>query len=266
MRSLPLPKIAARRRFIPGYEFLSENADFAEACQNAGLVFIGPSANAINAMGGKSESKRLMEAAGVPLIPGYHGDNQDSDFLKAQANAIGYPVLIKASAGGGGKGMRIVENSNNFDDLLASCRREAITSFGDDQVLIEKYALKPRHIEIQVFGDSHGNYVHLFERDCSVQRRHQKVLEEAPAPDVDESMRAAMGKAAIDAARAVDYVGAGTVEFIVEQRETEYEFLFYGDEHPSASRASCERSDNRRRFGGVAITGSRRSETTENAK
>ena len=210
----------------PGYGFLSENADFAEACQNAGLVFIGPSANAINAMGGKSESKRLMEAAGVPLIPGYHGDNQDSDFLKAQADAIGYPVLIKASAGGGGKGMRIVENSNNFDDLLASCRREAITSFGDDQVLIEKYALKPRHIEIQVFGDSHGNYVHLFERDCSVQRRHQKVLEEAPAPDVDESMRAAMGKAAIDAARAVDYVGAGTVEFIVEQRETGMSFYF----------------------------------------
>ena len=210
----------------PGYGFLSENADFAEACQNAGLVFIGPSANAINAMGGKSESKRLMEAAGVPLIPGYHGDNQDSDFLKAQADAIGYPVLIKASAGGGGKGMRIVEDSNSFDDLLASCRREAITSFGDDQVLIEKYALKPRHIEIQVFGDSHGNYVHLFERDCSVQRRHQKVLEEAPAPDVDESMRAAMGKAAIDAARAVDYVGAGTVEFIVEQRETGMSFYF----------------------------------------
>ncbi|WP_201600368.1 acetyl/propionyl/methylcrotonyl-CoA carboxylase subunit alpha [Psychrobacter submarinus] len=188
----------------PGYGFLSENANFAEACQNAGLVFIGPSANAIRAMGGKSESKRLMEAAGVPLIPGYHGDNQDSDFLKAQADAIGYPVLIKASAGGGGKGMRIVENSNNFDDLLASCRREAITSF----------------------GDSHGNYVHLFERDCSVQRRHQKVLEEAPAPDVDESMRAAMGNAAIDAARAVDYVGAGTVEFIVEQRETGMSFYF----------------------------------------
>ncbi|MGP4788025.1 acetyl/propionyl/methylcrotonyl-CoA carboxylase subunit alpha [Psychrobacter sp. 1Y11] len=210
----------------PGYGFLSENADFAQACQDAGLVFIGPSADAIRAMGGKSESKRLMEAADVPLIPGYHGEKQDAAFLKDKADAIGYPVLIKASAGGGGKGMRIVEDSNNFTDLLESCRREAITSFGNDQVLIEKYALKPRHIEIQVFGDSHGNYVHLFERDCSVQRRHQKVLEEAPAPDVDESMRAAMGKAAIDAARAVDYVGAGTVEFIVEQRDEGMSFYF----------------------------------------
>ncbi|WP_435950229.1 acetyl/propionyl/methylcrotonyl-CoA carboxylase subunit alpha [Psychrobacter sp. DM8] len=210
----------------PGYGFLSENADFAQACQDAGIAFIGPSADAIRAMGGKSESKRLMEAANVPLIPGYHGDNQDAAFLKEKADAIGYPVLIKASAGGGGKGMRIVENSGDFNDLLDSCRREAITSFGDDQVLIEKYALKPRHIEIQVFGDSHGNYVHLFERDCSVQRRHQKVLEEAPAPGVDESMREAMGTAAIEAARAVDYVGAGTVEFIVEQRGGEMSFYF----------------------------------------
>ncbi|WP_367106545.1 biotin carboxylase N-terminal domain-containing protein [uncultured Psychrobacter sp.] len=210
----------------PGYGFLSENADFAQACQDAGIVFIGPSADAIRAMGGKSESKRLMEAAGVPLIPGYHGDNQEAQFLKAQADDIGYPVLIKASAGGGGKGMRIVEDSSNFTDLLESCRREAITSFGNDQVLIEKYALKPRHIEIQVFGDSHGNYVHLFERDCSVQRRHQKVLEEAPAPGVDEVMRKAMGDAAINAARAVSYVGAGTVEFIVEQRGGEMSFYF----------------------------------------
>ena len=210
----------------PGYGFLSENAEFAQACQDAGLVFIGPSADAIRAMGGKSESKRLMEAAGVPLIPGYHGDNQDAEFLQQQADAIGYPVLIKASAGGGGKGMRIVEQSSDFIGLLDSCRREAITSFGNDQVLIEKYALKPRHIEIQVFGDSHGNYVHLFERDCSVQRRHQKVLEEAPAPGVDEAMRKAMGDAAIDAARAVSYVGAGTVEFIVEQRAGEMSFYF----------------------------------------
>ena len=210
----------------PGYGFLSENADFAQACIDASLVFIGPSADAIRAMGGKSESKRLMEAANVPLIPGYHGDNQDAKFLQTQADEIGYPVLIKASAGGGGKGMRIVENSKAFSDLLDSCRREAITSFGNDQVLIEKYALKPRHIEIQVFGDSHGNYVHLFERDCSVQRRHQKVLEEAPAPDVDESMRSAMGKAAIEAARAVEYVGAGTVEFIVEQRPEGMSFYF----------------------------------------
>ena len=210
----------------PGYGFLSENADFAQACQDAGLVFIGPSADAIRAMGGKSESKRLMEAAGVPLIPGYHGDNQDAQFLKQQADSIGYPVLIKASAGGGGKGMRIVEQSSDFIEMLDSCRREAITSFGNDQVLIEKYALKPRHIEIQVFGDTHGNYVHLFERDCSVQRRHQKVLEEAPAPGVDAAMREAMGTAAIEAARAVSYVGAGTVEFIVEQREGTMSFYF----------------------------------------
>jgi len=210
----------------PGYGFLSENADFAQACQDAGLVFIGPSADAIRAMGGKSESKRLMEAAGVPLIPGYHGDNQDVEFLKQQADSIGYPVLIKASAGGGGKGMRIVEQSSDFVEMLDSCRREAITSFGNDQVLIEKYALKPRHIEIQVFGDTHGNYVHLFERDCSVQRRHQKVLEEAPAPGVDAAMREAMGTAAIEAARAVSYVGAGTVEFIVEQREGTMSFYF----------------------------------------
>ena len=210
----------------PGYGFLSENADFAQACQDAGLVFIGPSADAIRAMGGKSESKRLMEAAGVPLIPGYHGENQDAQFLQQQADSIGYPVLIKASAGGGGKGMRIVEQSSGFIDLLESCRREAITSFGNDQVLVEKYALKPRHIEIQVFGDTHGNYVHLFERDCSVQRRHQKVLEEAPAPGVDAAMREAMGTAAIEAARAVNYFGAGTVEFIVEQRECSMNFYF----------------------------------------
>ena len=210
----------------PGYGFLSENADFAQACQDAGLVFIGPSADAIRAMGGKSESKRLMEAAGVPLIPGYHGENQDAQFLQQQADSIGYPVLIKASAGGGGKGMRIVEQSSDFIDLLESCRREAITSFGNDQVLVEKYALKPRHIEIQVFGDTHGNYVHLFERDCSVQRRHQKVLEEAPAPGVDTAMREAMGTAAIEAARAVNYFGAGTVEFIVEQREGLMNFYF----------------------------------------
>lgn len=202
----------------PGYGFLSENASFAKACEDAGIVFIGPSASAITAMGLKSESKQLMETAGVPLIPGYHGDNQDPEFLHKEADRIGYPLLIKASSGGGGKGMRLVERSEDFIGLLDSCRREAITSFGNDAMLIEKYALNPRHIEIQVFGDSHGNYVHLFERDCSVQRRHQKVLEEAPAPGVDEAMRQAMGTAAINAARAVNYVGAGTVEFIVEQR------------------------------------------------
>ena len=223
---IAIAKKTGAQAIHPGYGFLSENADFAQACQDAGLVFIGPSADAIRAMGGKSESKRLMEAAGVPLIPGYHGDNQDAEFLQQQADNIGYPVLIKASAGGGGKGMRIVEQSRDFIDLLDSCRREAITSFGNDQVLVEKYALKPRHIEIQVFGDTHGNYVHLFERDCSVQRRHQKVLEEAPAPGVDMAMREAMGTAAIEAARAVDYVGAGTVEFIVEQREGTMNFYF----------------------------------------
>ena len=223
---IAIAKETGAQAIHPGYGFLSENADFAQACQDAGLVFIGPSAAAIRAMGGKSESKRLMEAAGVPLIPGYHGDNQDAEFLKQQADGIGYPVLIKASAGGGGKGMRIVEESSDFIDLLDSCRREAITSFGNDQVLIEKYALKPRHIEIQVFGDTHGNYVHLFERDCSVQRRHQKVLEEAPAPGVDATMREAMGTAAIEAARAVNYFGAGTVEFIVEQREGSMDFYF----------------------------------------
>ena len=223
---IEIAKQTGAQAIHPGYGFLSENADFAQACQDAGLVFIGPSADAIRAMGGKSESKRLMEAAGVPLIPGYHGDNQDAEFLQQQADSIGYPVLIKASAGGGGKGMRIVEQSSDFVDLLDSCRREAITSFGNDEVLVEKYALKPRHIEIQVFGDMHGNYVHLFERDCSVQRRHQKVLEEAPAPGVDTAMREAMGTAAIEAARAVDYVGAGTVEFIVEQREGAMNFYF----------------------------------------
>ena len=223
---IAIAKETGAQAIHPGYGFLSENADFAQACQDAGLVFIGPSADAIRAMGGKSESKRLMEAAGVPLIPGYHGENQDAQFLQQQADSIGYPVLIKASAGGGGKGMRIVEQSSGFIDLLESCRREAITSFGNDQVLVEKYALKPRHIEIQVFGDTHGNYVHLFERDCSVQRRHQKVLEEAPAPGVDAAMREAMGTAAIEAARAVNYFGAGTVEFIVEQREGSMNFYF----------------------------------------
>ncbi len=210
----------------PGYGFLSENDEFAKACQDAGLVFIGPPASAITAMGLKAESKRLMESANMPLIPGYHGENQDPSFLHAQADAIGYPVLIKASSGGGGKGMRLVEKSEDFLEALASCQREAIKSFGSDKVLIEKYALKPRHIEIQVFGDTHGNYVYLFERDCSVQRRHQKVLEEAPAPNVDQAMREAMGAAAINAARAVGYVGAGTVEFIVEQRDDGMSFYF----------------------------------------
>ncbi|MBA3771509.1 MAG: acetyl/propionyl/methylcrotonyl-CoA carboxylase subunit alpha [Ramlibacter sp.] len=202
----------------PGYGFLSENEDFAQACADAGLVFIGPPPSAIKAMGLKAESKQLMEKAGVPLVPGYHAAGQDPSLLKKEAGRIGYPVLIKASAGGGGKGMRAVDKAEEFDAALASCKREAINSFGDDAVLIEKYVQRPRHIEIQVFGDRHGNYVYLFERDCSVQRRHQKVLEEAPAPGMTEAMRKQMGEAAVAAARAVNYVGAGTVEFIVEQR------------------------------------------------
>ena len=201
----------------PGYGFLSENEAFAQACADNGLVFIGPPPSAIKAMGLKAESKQLMEKAGVPLVPGYHGADQSPELLKREADRIGYPVLIKASAGGGGKGMRAVEKSEDFEAALASCKREATNSFGNDNVLVEKYAQRPRHIEIQVFGDTHGNYVYLFERDCSVQRRHQKVLEEAPAPGLSESMRQQMGEAAVAAARAVNYVGAGTVEFIVEQ-------------------------------------------------
>jgi len=203
----------------PGYGFLSENEDFANACAAAGLVFIGPPPSAIQAMGLKAESKRLMEHAGVPLVPGYHGADQDPALLQREADRIGYPVLIKASAGGGGKGMRVVDRSEDFAAALASCQREAINSFGDDAVLIEKYVQRPRHIEIQVFGDTQGNYVYLFERDCSVQRRHQKVLEEAPAPGMTPQLRARMGDAAVSAARAVNYVGAGTVEFIVEQTD-----------------------------------------------
>ncbi|BBB69622.1 biotin carboxylase subunit of acetyl-CoA carboxylase [Undibacterium sp. YM2] len=201
----------------PGYGFLSENSEFAEACAKNGIAFIGPPASAIEAMGSKSAAKSLMEKANVPLVPGYHGDNQDADFLHTEADRIGYPVLLKASAGGGGKGMRVIEKSADFKDALASCKREAINSFGDDKVLAEKYLQRPRHIEIQVFADTHGNCVYLFERDCSVQRRHQKVLEEAPAPGMTAERRAAMGDAAVAAAKAVGYVGAGTVEFIANQ-------------------------------------------------
>ncbi len=200
----------------PGYGFLSENADFAEACAQAGIVFVGPPPSAIRAMGGKSEAKALMEQAGVPLVPGYHGAAQDDATLTEAAARIGYPVLIKASAGGGGKGMRIVETAPDLPAALAGARREAQSSFGDARLLIERYLQRPRHIEIQVFADSHGNAVHLFERDCSIQRRHQKIIEEAPAPGMDPAMRAAMGAAAVAAARAVGYQGAGTVEFIVE--------------------------------------------------
>jgi len=226
-RIIDAAKATGAEAIHPGYGFLSENEDFAQACANAGLVFIGPPASAIKAMGLKAESKQLMEKAGVPLVPGYHGAAQDPQMLKKEADRIGFPVLIKASAGGGGKGMRAVEKAEDFAALLESCKREATNSFGDDAVLIEKYVQRPRHIEIQVFGDTQGNYVYLFERDCSVQRRHQKVLEEAPAPGMPAAMRKQMGEAAVAAARAVNYVGAGTVEFIVEQRgKGEMNFFF----------------------------------------
>ena len=226
-RILEAAKATGAQAVHPGYGFLSENEEFAQACADAGLVFIGPPPSAIKAMGLKAESKQLMEKAGVPLVPGYHGADQDAALLQREADSIGYPVLIKASAGGGGKGMRAVDKSEDFAAALASCKREAINSFGDDAVLIEKYVQRPRHIEIQVFGDTQGNYVYLFERDCSVQRRHQKVLEEAPAPGMTQAMREQMGAAAVAAARAVDYQGAGTVEFIVEQRDGgEMNFFF----------------------------------------
>ena len=200
----------------PGYGFLSENADFAEAVEKAGLTFIGPSSASIRAMGLKDAAKALMEQAGVPVVPGYHGDKQDAAFLAKRATEIGFPVLIKARAGGGGKGMRRVDRPEDFAAALEAARREAKSAFGDDAVLIEKYLIQPRHIEIQVFGDCQGNVVHLFERDCSLQRRHQKVIEEAPAPGMTEEMRSAMGEAAVRAARAIDYRGAGTVEFIAD--------------------------------------------------
>ncbi|MFZ2990667.1 acetyl-CoA carboxylase biotin carboxylase subunit, partial [Ideonella sp.] len=203
----------------PGYGFLSENEAFARACTAAGLVFIGPPPEAIAAMGSKSAAKTLMDQAGVPLVPGYHGRDNDPALLQREADRIGYPVLIKASAGGGGRGMRRVDAAADFAAALASCQREAQASFGDAHVLVERYVTRPRHIEIQVFADSQGHCVHLFERDCSVQRRHQKVLEEAPAPGMSPERRAEMGAAAVAAAQAVGYVGAGTVEFIVEGAE-----------------------------------------------
>ncbi|AOE50010.1 acetyl/propionyl/methylcrotonyl-CoA carboxylase subunit alpha [Kangiella sediminilitoris] len=201
----------------PGYGFLSENADFAKTCADNNIEFIGPPEGAIIAMGSKSAAKEIMEEAGVPLVKGYHGENQDPDFLKSQADDIGYPVIIKATAGGGGKGMRIVWKAEEFESSLASCKRESAASFGDDKVLVEKYITKPRHVEIQVFADKHGNAVHLFERDCSVQRRHQKVIEEAPAPGMSEDNRQQMGEVAIRAAKAIGYVGAGTVEFLYDE-------------------------------------------------
>ena len=221
-RILDAARATGAQAIHPGYGFLSENEDFARACAEAGLVFIGPPPEAIAAMGSKAAAKALMEQAGVPLVPGYHGRDNDPALLAAEAGRIGYPVLIKASAGGGGRGMRRVDRAEDFAEALASCQREARASFGDDHVLVERYVTRPRHIEIQLFADTQGNCVYLFERDCSVQRRHQKVLEEAPAPGMSEQRRKAMGDAAVAAARAVGYVGAGTVEFIAQQDGTFY--------------------------------------------
>ena len=213
---LEVAKQSGAQAVHPGYGFLSENAGFAKACKDADITFIGPPESAIISMGSKSEAKIVMTEAGVPLVPGYHGDEQDAAHLKQESLNVGFPQLIKATAGGGGKGMRVVSHADEFDAALTSCRREAKASFGDDKVLIERYLTAPRHIELQVFADTQGNAVHLFERDCSIQRRHQKVIEEAPAPGMTEALRQEMGKAAIDSAKAINYVGAGTVEFLLD--------------------------------------------------
>jgi 3-methylcrotonyl-CoA carboxylase alpha subunit len=215
-RIIETARAAGAEAIHPGYGFLSENPAFAEACAEAGIVFVGPPASAMRAMGSKSSAKALMEQTDVPLLPGYHGDRQDADFLADQAARIGFPLVIKAVSGGGGRGMRVVTAAADFATALGSARQEAASSFGDDRVLIERYLQRPRHIEVQVFADTRGNAVHLFERDCSAQRRHQKVLEEAPAPGLSEAQRDRMGAAAVAAARAVGYVGAGTVEFVAE--------------------------------------------------
>ncbi|KAK4508839.1 uncharacterized protein ATC70_013462 [Mucor velutinosus] len=218
-------KMTGSQAIHPGYGFLSENADFADIVKASNIAFIGPSGDAMRSMGSKSESKFIMQDAGVPVVPGYHGENQDVGFLKDQAEKIGYPVLIKAIKGGGGKGMRIVRSPSEFEEMLESSKRESIKSFGDDKVLVEKYLERPRHVEVQVFADKHDNVVHLFERDCSVQRRHQKVIEEAPAPGLTEELRAELGAKAVAAARAVNYENAGTVEFIMDNVDKQFYFM-----------------------------------------
>jgi len=223
-RIIDAAKTSGAQAVHPGYGFLAENAEFAEACAQAGIIFIGPPPAAIRAMGSKAAAKELMRKAGVPLTPGYGGTNQDPKFLAEQAGAIGYPVMIKANAGGGGKGMRRVDAPDQFHSALASCKREAAAAFGDDSVLLEKYVVSPRHVEVQIFGDTHGNIISIFERDCSVQRRHQKVIEEAPAPLISDEQREGLGRAAREAARAVGYVGAGTVEFLFD-RDGNYYFM-----------------------------------------
>jgi len=219
---IQIAKQSGANAIHPGYGFLSENAEFAETCEQNNIIFIGPPKSAIQAMGSKSEAKIIMQQAKVPLVYGYHGEDQTLITLQSEADKIGYPLLIKATAGGGGKGMRVVKESTEFVELLDSCKREALSSFGDDKVLIEKYLTKPRHVEIQVFADQHGNAVHLFERDCSVQRRHQKVIEEAPAPGLSEETRSEMGQVAIKAAQAIGYHGAGTVEFLYDDDSSFY--------------------------------------------
>ncbi|MFG6207611.1 acetyl/propionyl/methylcrotonyl-CoA carboxylase subunit alpha [Pseudomonas retamae] len=216
-------KASGAQAIHPGYGFLSENAGFARAIEAAGLMFLGPPASAIDAMGSKSAAKALMETAGVPLVPGYHGEAQDLDTFRAACERIGYPVLLKATAGGGGKGMKVVEDVSQLAEALASAQREAQSSFGDSRMLVEKYLLKPRHVEIQIFADQHGHCLYLNERDCSIQRRHQKVVEEAPAPGLSAELRRAMGEAAVRSAQAIGYVGAGTVEFLLDARG---EFFF----------------------------------------
>merc|ERR1719436_2230851 len=219
---LQVAKMTGAQAIHPGYGFLSENVEFAEQCQQDGVIFVGPPASAIRDMGIKSTSKIIMEAAGVPVISGYHGEDQSLDKLRAEADKIGYPVMIKAVRGGGGKGMRIAMTKDDFDSQLDSAKREAMKAFGDEVMLLEKFVVDPRHVEVQVFGDRHGNYVYLYERDCSVQRRHQKIIEEAPGPGLSWEVRKSLGEAAVRAARAVDYVGAGTVEFVMDK-----DFNFY---------------------------------------
>ena len=219
---LEVARATGAQAIHPGYGFLSENVEFAEQCQKEGVIFVGPPSSAIRDMGIKSTSKIIMEAANVPVIHGYHGEDQSVETLRAEAEKIGYPVMIKAVRGGGGKGMRIAMTKEVFDEQLDSAKREAMKSFGDEVMLLEKFVVDPRHIEVQVFGDMHGNYVYLFERDCSVQRRHQKIIEEAPGPGLSWEGRRKLGEAAVRAAQAVNYVGAGTVEFVMDK-----DFNFY---------------------------------------
>jgi 3-methylcrotonyl-CoA carboxylase alpha subunit len=252
-KSLPAAMLTGAQAVHPGYGFLSENADFAELCAGKGVVFIGPPVHAIKVMGSKSAAKQAMQEAQVPLLPGYHENNQDPERLRKAADAVGYPVLLKAVAGGGGKGMRQVHEPSEFDAALASAQREALAGFGSGDMLVEKFLQQPRHVEIQVFCDSHGNGVYLFERDCSVQRRHQKVIEEAPAPNVSAELRARMGDAALKAAQAVSYVGAWYRGISAGSTR---QLLLYGDEYSLAGRASGDRNDHWPRFSRVAAQSS----------